>query len=146
MATTFQRHIAVAVEGVSWSSPDFYPMLVTQSIFSNWDHALGYASLLSPRLSDIIMKLNLANSYMSFSTSNSDTGLWGIYLVSENLANLDDVMHFMLREWPVGHLAALTSTNYSVYAIQDVCGSLGLCTLLRSLVCRLFLFPIWFVC
>ncbi|KAF8260981.1 Metalloenzyme, LuxS/M16 peptidase-like protein [Lactarius quietus] len=82
-------HIAVAVEGVSWSSPDYYPMLVMQSIFGNWDRALGSASLLSSRLSDIIAKHNLANSYMSFSTSYSDT----------NLNNLDDLMHFTLREW-----------------------------------------------
>ena len=25
--------------------------------------------------------------------------LWGIYLVSENLTNLDDLIHFTLREW-----------------------------------------------
>ncbi|KAI0298137.1 Metalloenzyme, LuxS/M16 peptidase-like protein [Multifurca ochricompacta] len=92
-------HIAVAIEGVSWSSPDYYPMLVMQSVFGNWDRALGSASLLSSRLSDIIAKHNLANSYMSFSTSYSDTGLWGIYLVSENLTNLDDLLHFTLREW-----------------------------------------------
>ena len=92
-------HIAVAVEGASWSSPDYYPLLVMQSIFGNWDRALGSASLLSSRLSDTIAKHNLANSYMSFSTSYSDTGLWGIYLVSENLTNLDDLMHFTLREW-----------------------------------------------
>jgi len=36
---------------------------------------------------------------MSFSTSYSDTGLWGIYFVSENLLNLDDLVHFTLREW-----------------------------------------------
>ena len=36
---------------------------------------------------------------MSFSTSYSDTGLWGIYLVSENLGNLDNLMHFTLCEW-----------------------------------------------
>src|SRR5450631_1072458 len=42
---------------------------------------------------------NFTNSYMSFSTSYSDTGLWGIYLVSENLGNLDDLMHFTLCEW-----------------------------------------------
>ncbi|KAI0049401.1 hypothetical protein FA95DRAFT_1556875 [Auriscalpium vulgare] len=92
-------HVAIAVEGVSWSSPDYYPMLVMQSIFGNWDRALGSASLLSSRLSDIISQNNLANSYMSFSTSYSDTGLWGIYLVSENLVNLDDLVHFTLREW-----------------------------------------------
>ncbi|KAI0061765.1 hypothetical protein BV25DRAFT_1857256 [Artomyces pyxidatus] len=92
-------HIAVAVEGVGWSSPDYYPMLVMQSIFGNWDRALGSAPLLSSRLSEVISQNNLANSYMSFSTSYSDTGLWGIYLVSENIINLDDLMHFTLREW-----------------------------------------------
>jgi processing peptidase subunit beta len=101
-------HIAVAVEGVSWSSPDYYPMLVMQSIFGNWDRALGSASLLSSHLSDTIAKHNLANSYMSFSTSYSDTGLWGIYLVTENLANLDDLLHFTLREWTRMSIAPTT--------------------------------------
>jgi mitochondrial-processing peptidase subunit beta len=39
-------------------------MLVMQSIFGNWDCALGSASLLSSPLSDIIARHNLANSYM----------------------------------------------------------------------------------
>jgi mitochondrial-processing peptidase subunit beta len=84
-------------------------MLVMQSIFGNWDRALGSASLLSSRLSDIIAKHNLANSYMSFSTSYSDTGLWGIYLVSENLGNLDDLLHFTLREWTRMSIAPTTA-------------------------------------
>ncbi|KAH6912853.1 Metalloenzyme, LuxS/M16 peptidase-like protein [Coprinopsis sp. MPI-PUGE-AT-0042] len=92
-------NIAVAVEGVSWSSPDYFPMMVMQSIFGNWDRSLGASSLTSSRLSHTISAHNLANSYMSFSTSYSDTGLWGIYLVSENLMNLDDLMHFTLKEW-----------------------------------------------
>merc|ERR1711939_766556 len=54
---------------------------------------------LSSRLSHIIQTNNLANSFMSFSTSYSDTGLWGIYLVSENYMNLDDLSHFTLKEW-----------------------------------------------
>lgn len=76
-------NLAIAVEGVGWKSPDYWPMLVMQSIFGNWDRSLGASSLLSSRLSHIISSNNLANSYMSFSTSYSDTGLWGIYLVSE---------------------------------------------------------------
>ncbi|KAI6114231.1 Metalloenzyme, LuxS/M16 peptidase-like protein [Pisolithus sp. B1] len=92
-------HIAIAVEGVGWSSPDYFPMLVMQSIMGNWDRSLGAAPLLSSRLSHIISSNNLANSFMSFSTSYSDTGLWGIYLVSENLMNLDDLAHFTLKEW-----------------------------------------------
>ncbi|KAG6840318.1 hypothetical protein C0991_007468 [Blastosporella zonata] len=92
-------NIAIAVEGVGWSSPDYFPMMVMQSIFGNWDRALGASPLLSSRLSHIISSNNLANSFMSFSTSYSDTGLWGIYLASENLVNLDDLMHFTLKEW-----------------------------------------------
>jgi processing peptidase subunit beta len=92
-------HIAIAVEGVGWSSPDYFPMLVMQSIMGNWDRSLGASPLLSSRLSHIISSNNLANSFMSFSTSYSDTGLWGVYLVSENLMNLDDMTHFTLKEW-----------------------------------------------
>ncbi|POY76520.1 putative Acetyl-CoA C-acetyltransferase [Rhodotorula taiwanensis] len=36
---------------------------------------------------------------MSFSTSYSDTGLFGVYMVSENLTNLDDLTHFLFKEW-----------------------------------------------
>ena len=92
-------HIAIAVEGVSWSSPDYFPMLVMQSIFGNWDRALGSSPLLSSRLSHIVSSNNLANSFMSFSTSYSDTGLWGIYLVTENLRNIDDLTKFTMKEW-----------------------------------------------
>jgi processing peptidase subunit beta len=92
-------HIAIAVEGVGWSSPDYFPMMVLQSVFGNWDRSLGSAPHLSSKLSDIIASNGLANSFMSFSTSYADTGLWGIYLVSENFMNLDDLTHFTLREW-----------------------------------------------
>ncbi|QRW20404.1 QCR1 core subunit of the ubiquinol-cytochrome C reductase complex protein [Rhizoctonia solani] len=71
-------NIAIAVEGVGWRSPDYFPC---------------------SRLSHVVSSNSLANSFMSFSTSYSDTGLWGIYLVSENLVNLDDLVHFTLREW-----------------------------------------------
>lgn len=97
--TMATANIAIAVEGVGWNSPDYYPMLVMQSIFGNWDRSLGASSLLSSKLSHIISANNLANSFMSFSTSYSDTGLWGIYLVSENLLNLDDLTHFTMKEW-----------------------------------------------
>lgn len=97
--TMSTANIAIAVEGVGWSSPDYFPMLVLQSIFGNWDRSLGASPLLSSRLSHIISSNNLANNFMSFSTSYSDTGLWGIYLVTENIMNIDDMIHFTLKEW-----------------------------------------------
>ncbi|WFD29710.1 mitochondrial processing peptidase [Malassezia sp. CBS 17886] len=92
-------NVAIAVEGASWRSPDYFPMLVLQAIFGNWDRSLGDATLLSSRLSHLISSNNLANSFMHFSTSYSDTGLWGVYLVSENFMNLDDMVHLTLKEW-----------------------------------------------
>lgn len=92
-------HIAIAVEGVSWKDDDYFTALVTQAIVGNWDRALGNSPYLGSKLSTFISNHDLANSFMSFSTSYSDTGLWGIYLVSENLTALDDLVHFTLREW-----------------------------------------------
>lgn len=92
-------NFALAVEGVSWKSPDYFPMLVLQSIMGNWDRSLGSSPLLSSRLSHIVSSNNLANSFMHFSTSYSDTGLWGVYMVSENFTQLDDLIHLTLREW-----------------------------------------------
>jgi len=92
-------HIALAVNGVSWKSPDYFTMLIMQSIIGNWDRALGAANHMSSRLSGIVSQNHLANSFMSFSTSYSDAGLWGIYLVSESKDCLDDLVHFTLKEW-----------------------------------------------
>ncbi|CCJ29609.1 unnamed protein product [Pneumocystis jirovecii] len=89
--TSPTANIAIAVEGVSWKHPDYWIMLVMQAIVGNWDRTLGSASHLSSKLSGVVSKYSLANSFMSFSTSYSDTGLWGIYLVSENLTSLDDL-------------------------------------------------------
>lgn len=76
-------NLAIAVEGVSWKSPDYFTMMVMSSIMGNWDRSLGAAPMLGSRLSHIVSSNNLANSFMSFSTSYSDTGLWGFYAVTE---------------------------------------------------------------
>ena len=92
-------NIAIAVEGVSWKDEDYFTALVTQAIVGNWDRAMGNSPYLGSRLSTFIHENKLANSFMSFSTSYSDTGLWGIYLTSEAITRLDDLVHFTLREW-----------------------------------------------
>ncbi|KAK8192436.1 Metalloenzyme, LuxS/M16 peptidase-like protein [Phyllosticta paracitricarpa] len=92
-------HIAIAAEGVSWKDPDYFTALVAQAIVGNWDRAMGSSPYLGSKLSTFVHNNNLANSFMSFSTSYSDTGLWGIYLVSDAITRLDDLVHFTLREW-----------------------------------------------
>jgi len=67
-------NIAIAVEGVSWSDPDYFTALVTQAIVGNWDRAMGTSDYLGSKLSNFVSQNALANSFMSFSTSYSDTG------------------------------------------------------------------------
>jgi processing peptidase subunit beta len=92
-------NIAIAVEGVSWKDDDYFTALVTQAIVGNWDRAMGSSPYLGSKLSTFVHTNGLANSFMSFSTSYSDTGLWGIYLVTDNVTRIDDLVHFTLREW-----------------------------------------------
>jgi len=92
-------NVAIAVEGVSWNSDDYFTALVAQAIVGNYDKAMGNAPHQGSKLSGYVHKHDLANSFMSFSTSYSDTGLWGIYLVTDQLTRLDDLVHFALREW-----------------------------------------------
>lgn len=67
-------NIAIAVEGVSWSDDDYFTALVTQAIVGNYDKALGNAPHTGSKLSAFVHKNDLATSFMSFSTSYSDTG------------------------------------------------------------------------
>lgn len=67
-------NIAIAVEGVSWNDDDYFTALVTQAIVGNWDRAMGNSPYLGSKLSTFVHNNGLANSFMSFSTSYSDTG------------------------------------------------------------------------
>jgi len=120
--TMQHAHIALAVEGVGHKHPDYWTMLVMQAIVGNWDRALGSAPHLGSRLSSIVAKNGLANSFMSFSTSYSDTGLWGIYFVTENRVQIDDLVHFTLR---VHHIMSslLIAGMGSFVAVSDRSGS-----------------------
>ena len=67
-------HIALAVEGVSWNDDDYFTALVTQAIVGNYDKAMGSAPHQGSKLAGFVHQNDLANSFMSFSTSYSDTG------------------------------------------------------------------------
>ncbi|KAF3921552.1 hypothetical protein AA313_de0202804 [Arthrobotrys entomopaga] len=92
-------HIAIAVEGVSWKDENYFTALIAQAIIGNWDRSMGNAPYLGSKLATFVHTHQLCNSFMSFSTSYSDTGLWGIYLVTDKLTEIDDLVHFALREW-----------------------------------------------
>ncbi|KAL3232707.1 Mitochondrial-processing peptidase subunit beta [Nakaseomyces bracarensis] len=95
-------HIALALEGVSWSAPDYFIALATQAIVGNWDRAVGTGTNAPSPLAVAVNKGNntLANSYMSFSTSYADTGLWGMYIVTDSQEhNIKTFIDEVLKEW-----------------------------------------------
>jgi processing peptidase subunit beta len=100
--TAATAHIALAVEGASWTSPDYFALLVAQACIGSWNRGLlagpqgdGHAS----GLAQAVSQHSLAQSFQSFNTAYSDTGLFGIYLVADATRDLDDLLYHVQQEW-----------------------------------------------
>jgi len=91
-------HVALAVEGTSWSSPDQLTMMVIQNIVGGWNKFLGSGTNTSSRLCELIAKEGLADSFTSFNTCYNDTGLFGANMVTSP-DHVDDLCCEVLTEW-----------------------------------------------
>ena len=109
-------HIALAVEGASWTAPDYWALLVAQTVIGSWDRTLGAASHTSSKLAQEFSKYDFGNSFMSFNTSYSDTGLFGTYVVTEKFEHLDDIIHSLQQEW---HRVCAELTDIEVFRAKN---------------------------
>lgn len=95
-----EAHIALAVQGPGIAKRNDYATLqVMQAIVGSWDRALGSVTNGASKLAPTVHKHHLANSYMSFTEGHANTSLFGMYLISENVAQLDDLTWFAIKEW-----------------------------------------------
>ncbi|KAG2226419.1 hypothetical protein INT45_000587 [Circinella minor] len=94
-----QAHIALAVEGAPFMSAEYLNLLVMQTIIGSWDSTLGGAANLSSRLSSVVNGNHLADSFAAFTKGYKDTGLWGFYASTQNREQIDDLVHFLQKEW-----------------------------------------------
>jgi len=92
-------HMAIAVQGASWTSPDYFPLLVAQAIVGSWNRGLATGANGASRLAQVVAQNDLAQSFMSFNASYMDTGLFGIYMVSDHKNDLDDLVYEVQQEW-----------------------------------------------
>lgn len=90
-------HGAISFPGESWSSVDYFTALTAQAVVGNWDRASGAGG--PTPLARAVANNSLANSYMSFSTSYSDSGLWGVYFVQEKGQDISKLTKAFTREW-----------------------------------------------
>ncbi|XP_045447196.1 mitochondrial-processing peptidase subunit beta [Melitaea cinxia] len=91
-------HIAIAVEGAGWTDADNIPLMVANTLIGAWDRSQGGGTNNASFLARAASCENLCHSFQSFNTCYKDTGLWGIYFVSEPM-QIDDMVFNIQREW-----------------------------------------------
>lgn len=97
-------YVALAVEGVSWSAPDFFTASVANGIIGTWDRSVGVGSNSPSPLALTAAtggpgQTPIANSYMAYTTSYADTGLMGVYFTADKTADLKLFVDAVLKEW-----------------------------------------------
>lgn len=97
-------HVALAVEGVSWSAPDFFTASVANGIIGSWDRIIGIG-FDSPSPLTVAAAMGgpgnspIANSYMAYTTSYADTGLMGVYFTADSTTDMSLFVNAVMSEW-----------------------------------------------
>jgi len=91
-------HVAIAVEGCGWTNPDNIPLMVANTLIGNWDRSMGGGANNSSRLAHYCAEKGFCHSFQSFNTCYKDTGLWGIYFVTDSM-NQDNMVFNIQNEW-----------------------------------------------
>ena len=89
-------YTAIAFESAGWASPHAFPLMVMQTLLGCWDRTSGSGANMASQLCNTVAEKHLAHSIMSFNTCYKDTGLFGVYAVSEP-TSLQDLMFYTLE-------------------------------------------------
>ncbi|XP_062977414.1 cytochrome b-c1 complex subunit 1, mitochondrial [Elgaria multicarinata webbii] len=91
-------HVAIAVEGAGWANPDNIPLLVAKSILGRYDLTFGGGKNQTARLAVLAAETGVCQRFEAFNTCYSDTGLFGIYFVTDGL-HVEDMLQCAQSEW-----------------------------------------------
>lgn len=96
-------HVALAIEGVSWSAPDYFVASVANGIIGSWDRSASGSNSASPLALAAATRgpgnSPIVNSYMAYTTSYADTGLLGVYFAAERDMDLSLIIEEIQKEW-----------------------------------------------
>ena len=77
-------HFALAFEGLSWTHPDIFTLMLCQTLLGFLEPRNAYSATMSAApLSANLAKAGLASTMQPFCTCYKDTGLFGVYFVSD---------------------------------------------------------------
>lgn len=93
-------HFALAFEGLCWTDPDVYTLMLCQSLLGTYDNKNTGAQFGASALSSNLAKQNYAQSMQPFCTCYNDTGLFGVYVVTptKDKYALDEVFHHVQEQ------------------------------------------------
>ncbi|CDR37974.1 CYFA0S01e19768g1_1 [Cyberlindnera fabianii] len=91
--------IAFAQEGEALNSDEYFVAKVAAEIFGSFNYHEPIAKNLGVKLNNVVNETHLADTYSHFSLSYKDTGLWGVQAYMTNINQIDDFVHFALKEW-----------------------------------------------
>ena len=80
-------HVALAVEGCGWTNPDYFPLMVANTIIGNWNRAQGGGRNIPSKFARSVYEKGAGQSFMAFNTCYKDTGLWGVYGICDPANN-----------------------------------------------------------
>lgn len=94
-----KAYVSLAAQGEAVNSPAYYVAKVAAAIFGDFDQHSPTAAFTSPKLASRVQEYHIVDKYTHFSTSYSDTGLWGFNAEISNVGSIDEFVHFTLKEW-----------------------------------------------
>lgn len=78
--------MALAFRGAAWTDPDSIPLMVMQTMLGGWDRNNTSGKHAGSLLTQKIATDELADAFMAFNTNYHDTGLFGVYAVTDRWA------------------------------------------------------------
>ncbi|GME90059.1 unnamed protein product [[Candida] boidinii] len=107
-----KAYVSISAKSVGLNDPKFFTALVASKIFGNFEGASSPFSVFeSSKLSQFLNENHLVDSYEHFNLGYSDIGLWGAYLETSNIPNVDETVHFTLKNWNQLSTGTITETD-----------------------------------
>ncbi|XP_057343963.1 cytochrome b-c1 complex subunit 1, mitochondrial isoform X1 [Manis pentadactyla] len=91
-------HVAIAVEGPGWASPDNVALQVANAIIGHYDCTYGGGMHLSSPLASAAVTNKLCQSFQTFNICYAETGLLGAHFVCDRMS-IDDMMFLLQGQW-----------------------------------------------
>eukprot|EP00656_Telonema_subtile_P034156 TRINITY_DN38280_c0_g1_i1.p1 TRINITY_DN38280_c0_g1~~TRINITY_DN38280_c0_g1_i1.p1 ORF type:complete len:465 (-),score=132.16 TRINITY_DN38280_c0_g1_i1:298-1692(-) len=90
-------HFAMAFESVGWTHPDSIAFMVMQSLLGQWDSNTPAGSTPVASLCKDLVAEGAAKSIMSFNTTYTNTGLFGVYGVADH-TTVENFLYIQMNE------------------------------------------------